>query len=186
MNPSLSGGRRAAGFTLIELLVVLALASILMAIGLPNLFNFIYRQKILGITQETAILLRLARLEAIKTANNSVVQIDTDAGTVTAFADLDQDKVFDSNERQIGFLRVPKGVTFGTVDGFTTPPTPGVAIFRSNGSVAAIGGFRFTNAKGDQLEARVLTQNSGRIQILKLQGGTWKAQGEGGQSWTWQ
>lgn len=157
-----------------------------MMIGLPNLFNYIQRQKVLGTVQETAILLRLARLEAIKRANNTVVQIDTNAGTVTAYSDLDQDMVFDAGETQIGFLRVPKGVTFLPVDGFTTPPSPAVAVFRSNGSVTTPGAFRFRGVKGDQLETRVLTQNSGRIVIQKMQGGIYKAQGDGGQSWTWQ
>jgi prepilin-type N-terminal cleavage/methylation domain-containing protein len=193
MKPLSSASRRAAGFSLIELLVVMLLMGVLMAIGLPNLFNYIFRQKVLGITQQTAILLRLARLEAIKTANNSVVQIDTAAGTVTAFSDLDQDKVLDNGERVIGRLDLPKGIKFGTVFGFKTPPTPAVAIFKSDGSLDApnptapdpAGAFLFQNTKGDQLRASVMQPSSGRVVVQKLQGSQWLAQGENGQAWTW-
>jgi prepilin-type N-terminal cleavage/methylation domain-containing protein len=190
MKPSFSAYRRTAGFSLIELLVVMALMGILMAIGLPNLFNYIHHQKILGITQQTAMVLRLARLESIKTANNAVVKLDTAAATVTGFLDLNQNLAQDASEVTLWRLELPKGIT-GSVNGFTTPPTPGVAVFRSNGSLQVAGDFRFLNSKGDELEASVpglpgLPVNSGRVQILKKQSGVWKLQGEGGQSWTWQ
>ena len=156
-----------------------------MAIGLPNLFNYIQHQKILGITQQTAMVLRLARLESIKMATNSVVKLDPATATVTGFLDLNQNLTQDTaTEPALWRLDLPKGIT-GSVTGFTTPPTPAVAVFRSNGSVGVAGGFRFLNSKGDQLEARVLGLNSGRVQILKLQGAAWRAQGENGLSWTW-
>jgi prepilin-type N-terminal cleavage/methylation domain-containing protein len=185
MKPSSNALHRAAGFSLIELLVVMALMGILMAMGLPNLFRYIQHQKVLGITQQTALALRLARLESIKMSSNAVVKLDTAAGTVTSFLDLNQNLAQDASEPALWRLDLPKGIT-GSVTGFTTPPTPAVAVFRSNGSVGVPGGFRFLNSKGDQLEARVPSTNSGRVQILKLQGITWKLQGEGGQSWTWQ
>jgi prepilin-type N-terminal cleavage/methylation domain-containing protein len=192
MNPSSSADRRVAGFTLIEVLVVMVLAGILMAIGLPNLFGYIQHQKILGITQQTAMVLRLARLESIKTANNAVVKLE--AGTVTGYMDLNQNLAQDANEPALWHLDLPKGIT-GSVNGFTTPPTPGVAVFSSNGRVDKVGDFRFLNSKGDELEASVVSLNptnpsvnlnNGRVQILKKQSGVWKLQGDGGQSWTWQ
>jgi prepilin-type N-terminal cleavage/methylation domain-containing protein len=193
MKPSLSAFRRAAGFTLIEILIVLALMGVLMAIGLPNLFAYIQHQKILGITQQTAMVFRLARLESIKTANNAVVKLDTAAATVTGYMDLNQNLTQDAAEPALWRLDLPKGIT-GSVDRFTTPPTPAVLVFRSDGSAAAPGGFIFLNNKGDQLEASVpgpsnlplQPVNTGRVEIRKLQGSAWKLQGEGGQSWTWQ
>ena len=177
---------RVAGFTLIELLVVIALMSILLTLTLPSAFRTIQHQKILAFAQQTAILMRQARLEAIKTAGNTVVQIDAAAGSVTAYADLNNNQTLDANEPLLGKLELTKGVTLLPVSGFTSPPSPAVAIFRSNGGVAAVGAFRFQDTNGDQLEARVLTATSGRVQIRKLQDdGTWIANGEGGKAWTW-
>jgi type IV fimbrial biogenesis protein FimT len=184
MEPS-SG--RAAGFTLIELLVALAIMGVLMAIGVPNLYAFIQRQKILGITQQTAIAFRLARLEAIKTSTNAVVMFDTDLGAVVAFNDTNGNKVLDASEKRVAVMQIPKGIGYAP-SGLTAAAVtsnPNIALFSSNGSVAAIGGFRFNNAKGDQLEARLLDKATARVQIVKLQGSLWVAQGEGGVSWKW-
>jgi Tfp pilus assembly protein FimT len=170
---------------MIEILIVLLLMGIVISLILPNFLKAIQHQKVLGVAQQTAILLRLARLEAIKTVTTTVVQIDTTKGTVTAFGDLNNNQTFDSNEKLVGKVDLSKGVTFMAVSGFSSPPSPAVAIFRTNGAVALAGAFRFQNANGDQLEARVLTATSGRVQIRKFQGGAWIAQGEGGQSWIW-
>jgi type IV fimbrial biogenesis protein FimT len=177
------GHRRAAGFTLIELLVVLAVGGIVLALLLPNFYNMIQRMKLQGAAQQTATLLRLARLEAVKRAAITAVQIDTAAGTVTAFVDSNNNQVMDSGETLLGQTRISKGVQFDTVEGFTTPPTPAVAVFRSNGGVALVGAFRFIGARGDQLRARVLTATSGRVQIEKLESGSWIANGQG--AWKW-
>jgi prepilin-type N-terminal cleavage/methylation domain-containing protein len=185
MKSSSNAFRRAAGFSLIEILIVMVLGGIVMAIGLPNLFHYIEHQKVLVITQQTAMVLRLARLESIKTANNAVVKVDTADRAVTGFMDLNQNLAQDANEPTLWRLNLPQGIT-ASVNGFTTPPTPGVAVFRSNGSVGVAGDFRFKNGRGDQLEANVPGLNSGRVKILKLQGTLWKAQGEDGLSWKWE
>jgi type IV fimbrial biogenesis protein FimT len=185
MKPS---SRRAAGFTLIELLIVLALMGVLMTVGIPNLYTFIQREKLLGIAQQTAITFRLARLQAIKTSTAAVVMIDTTDGNVVAYDDTDNDRILDGNEKKIAIMQIPKGITYSSsgLTPQTDPLKPNVAVFSSDGSVLTLGGLRFGNAKGDQLEARVLSPRStARVQILKLQGAAWKAQGEGGQSWTW-
>jgi len=189
MKLSSYASRRAAGFTLIELLVVLALMGVVMAIGIPNLYAFIQRQKILGIAQQTAIAFRLARLEGIKMSTASIVMVDTANRNVIAFNDANNDGLLNNGEKMDVLLQIPKGITF--VGAFGLSPAaditlPNVAVFRTDGSVTQLGGFRFSNAKGDQLEARVLSPKStARVQILKLQGAVWMAQGEGGQSWTW-
>jgi prepilin-type N-terminal cleavage/methylation domain-containing protein len=178
----------AAGFTLIELLIVLALLGIMLAIGLPNLLAMIQRSKILGVTRETVSLMRLARLEAIKTSENTGVTVQTvdQVSTVVAFTDADHNNTLDATDRLLGRVDLPRGVSLLAVDGFTTPPTPAVAVFRPSGSVAVVGAFQFSNPNGDQLEARVTTQSGARIQIRKYDGsGNWYAQGEGGRSWTW-
>jgi len=181
--------RRAAGFTLIETLIVLLIFGILVILVLPNFLKAIQHQKLLGVTQQTAILMRLARLQAIKTAVSTVVQIDTAKGTVTAFSDPNNNQTLDSGETMLGQIGIDqskaKGVTLMAVSGFTSPPTPAVAIFRSDGSTAAVGAFRFQNASGDQIEARVMAATSGRIVLQKYNGSTWLPNGEGANAWKW-
>jgi Tfp pilus assembly protein FimT len=178
---------------MIEILVVLLLMSLLLTLLLPSFLKTIQHQKLLGAAQQTAILLRLARLQAIKTANFAVVQIDTTKGTVTAFGDPNNNQTFDAGETMLGRVDLPKGVTFMAVYGFTSPPTPAVAIFRSDGSMpvnlavtGGAGAFRLQNTAGDQLQARVLTATSGRVVIEKNDGtGNWLPNGEGPKAWKW-
>ena len=190
---------RAAGFTMIEMLLVLLLMGILLVLVMPSFLNSIQHQKLLGISQQTAMLMRLARLQAIKTATNSVVQIDTTKGTVTAFTDSNGNLAFDSaTEKLLGQINLSKGVSFMAVDRFTSPPTPAVAVFRSDGSVLcpaadpqctttqSPGAFRFQDVRGDQIEVRVMTATSGRIVLQKyISGTTWLPNGEGTNAWKW-
>jgi prepilin-type N-terminal cleavage/methylation domain-containing protein len=79
---------RVRGFTLIELLTVLAIAMVLMLFGFPALHHMILRSQVQGAAQEVSAVVRLARLEAIRRGCVTVVKIDPNAGTVTAFADI--------------------------------------------------------------------------------------------------
>lgn len=177
----------AAGFTLIELLITLALLSILMTFGMPKLLNMIQRQKILGFTQQTAILLRLARLEAIKTSTNSIVTTNQAGTVVQAFSDPNGNNTLDAGEDELGRLDLPKGVSLLAISGFTPQisPKPSVAVYRPNGSILAPGAFQFQDPNGDQLEARVMSKSGGQVLIQKELGGSWHAQDEGGKPWTW-
>ena len=176
-----------AGFTLIEMLLVMALLSIIAALGVPKLLNLIQRQKILGTAQQTAMLLRLARLNAVKTSANCVVTASQDLSVVRAFNDANRNNTLDVDETELGRLDLPKGVVLTAVSGFTpqTAPNPPVAVFRSDGSITATGAFQFKDANGDQLEARVMTTSGGQVQIRKELSGAWYAQGEGGKTWVW-
>lgn len=170
---------------MIEILIVLLILGIVLTLVLPNFLRAIQHQKLLGTAQQTAILMRLARLQAIKTGINSIVQIDSAKGTVTAYSDANSNLAFDSTEKMLGRIDLSKGVAFMAVSGFTSPPAPAVAVFRSDGSTAAVGAFRFQTPNGDQVEARVLTATSGRIVLQKYNGSTWLPSGEGANAWKW-
>lgn len=53
------------GFTLIELMVVVAVLGVLAAIAMPNMRDFIDRQRLIAQVREVANLMQLARSEAI-------------------------------------------------------------------------------------------------------------------------
>ncbi|HEY4573267.1 MAG TPA: prepilin-type N-terminal cleavage/methylation domain-containing protein, partial [Thermoanaerobaculia bacterium] len=107
---------RVRGFTLIEMLVVLMLMLVLVGLGIPALQDSLHKSKIRGVVQETTVLMRLARIEAIKRSVQSVVQIVPstgagDPGHVQAFLDLDSDKQLGANDTMIGTVTLLSGVS---------------------------------------------------------------------------
>lgn len=104
MNPTRWRDRE-GGFSMAEMLVVVALVLILSVLGFPMIQNLFQRSKLEGFARETAILMRSARLAAVKTGGlenfdplnatprtwsaRTVVGIDSTAREVFAFVDLD-------------------------------------------------------------------------------------------------
>jgi prepilin-type N-terminal cleavage/methylation domain-containing protein len=199
-------GRGRRGFTLIEMLVVLALAMILMLLTIPSMFTILHQGKLRGIAQEAAVLMRQARLDAVKLSAQAVVRIVPPAGgalgRVEAFSDRNRDGKLTAGEPILGTLELPKGVKFLappdvegklSVDGFSVDPedasNPKVAIFDSNGAIAEVGAFRFADTYENYLEVRVEPAATARIELRKarLDGSTWSwyASGDGGEAWKW-
>jgi type IV fimbrial biogenesis protein FimT len=69
---------RLRGFTLIELLVVLAVAAVLMAVGVPNLRNITLSNRLTANTASLADDIRFSRTEAIK--RNATVTVCASSG----------------------------------------------------------------------------------------------------------
>jgi prepilin-type N-terminal cleavage/methylation domain-containing protein len=203
-NSELGRGRR--GFTLIEMLVVLALAMVLMLITIPAMFSSLRQGKLRGIAQETAVLMRLARLDAIKYSTQTVVRIvlptSTEIGRVEAFSDRNGDGKLTAGEPLLGTRRLPKGIKFmappntegaASVDKLTPDPDgaskPRIAVFNRDGSIAALGAFRFADTYGNYLEVRVEPEATARIELRKarLEGSAWNfyASGDGKEAWKW-
>lgn len=202
--PELGRGRR--GFTLIEMLVVLALAMVLMLFTIPAMFSTLRQGKLRGVAQETSVLMRLARLDAIKYSTQAVVRIvlpaGADFGWVEAFSDRNGDGKLTAGEPMLGTRRLPKGVTFtappnfvgaASVSGFTADPAsasnPKIALFNRDGSIADLGAFRFADAYQNFVEVRVEPAATARIELRKarLEGSAWNwyASGDGGEAWKW-
>lgn len=66
-----------AGFTLIELMVTVGLAAILMAVAIPNMRDFMRNNRLTGTVNDLLHSLQVARTEAIKRQNGSVVVCGT-------------------------------------------------------------------------------------------------------------
>lgn len=66
----LSGARRAAGFTLIELMIAVAVAGVLLSMGLPSFREAVRLQRTKSAASEMHLSFLLARSEAIKRATN--------------------------------------------------------------------------------------------------------------------
>jgi prepilin-type N-terminal cleavage/methylation domain-containing protein len=194
-------GRGPRGFTLIEMLVVLALMLVLVALGLPALQTALHQSKIRGIAQEVTVLMRLARIEAVKGPSRAVVQIVPQTapgvlGHVRAFVDTNSDGRLDATETVLGDFTLSTGVTFvdsagnvdkASVEGFSTDPDggPAIAIFQRDGSIEKIGGFRFGDSNGNLLEVHVEPAATARIQVRKFETAKYVPGGDNGKAWTW-
>lgn len=189
---------------MIEMLAVLAIVITLLLIGVPALQTYMRQGKLRGIANDTATLMRLARLDAIRRSCTSVVRIVETPPRVEGFPDCDLNGVADADKPALGSFPVPTGVHHLappnlqgklSVGDFSASPIagdPNLAIFQPDGSIQATGGFRFGDDLGNFLEVWVAPKATARIEIHKCRVCTdasiradWYASGEGGQVWTW-
>src|SRR5215208_49303 len=164
--------RAARGFTLIETLVVLTIILTVALFTMPSLLATVRQAKLRGMANQTAVLMRLARLEAIRYGCPAVVRVAAAGGGqpagVEGFADCNNDGLQDADKRTLGRFPIPRNVRLlappalegkDAVDDLSTDLTdaaaPNVAIFLGNGSISATGAFRFGDDAGNFLEVRV-------------------------------
>jgi prepilin-type N-terminal cleavage/methylation domain-containing protein len=198
-NPTPGRGQR--GFTLIEMLVVMALMLALVAIGIPSLQNALHQSKMRGMVQEISVAMRLARIDAIKTSSQGIVQIVPSTGPgvlplVRAFSDRDSDSKLDVGEPVLASFVLPTGVTFednaglldkDSVKDFSADPDggPNMAIFLRDGSIDKIGRFRISDPYGNHMEIRVEPKATARIEVRKFENSDYVPNGDNGKAWTW-
>lgn len=79
--------KQVRGFTLIELMVVVAILGVLAAIAMPNMRDFIDRQRLIAQAREIANVMQLARSEAIAHSASGAAEAKSIAVTVSPTAD---------------------------------------------------------------------------------------------------
>ncbi|MBN0989053.1 GspH/FimT family pseudopilin [Amphritea pacifica] len=170
------------GFTLIELIVTIAVAAILIAVGIPSFSDFIKRGQITEQRDTLYASLMLARSEAVNrgssvsvcaTSNQASCNI-AGAGTVSwatgwlVFTDPDEDGVVDSDETVMKVMSAIGG-------GNSVKWDDGRLITYDNeGRSSSAGTFTFCDASKDVSYARaVIISSSGRIRrdITNASGG---------------
>jgi len=203
-----------AGFTLFELLVVIALISIMATMATPNFLRLIQRSKLTGISQETSLLLRMARDYAIRYNTETVVRFDLNTSEVIAFVEVDGvlpgdpgDRIFNpiagsphrSTDWELARYQLPSRVTFdapaadpppctGTpICLFTPVAGENVAVFQPNGSADTRGAIRFADPFGNFLQVRVEPAATGRVRIEKFHDADvkWYFRNENNKPWEW-
>lgn len=197
--------RSVRGFSLIEMLVVLALAAILMFFSVPALLTTIRQSRLRGVAQETTVLIRQARLDAIKTSSQAVVRIVPPSpadpiGRIEAFSDRNSDGKLEAGEPVLGRVELPNRVFFkdaagntdkASVEGFSdnaeSSALPNIARFQSNGAIDKLGAYRFADDSDNYLEVRVEPAATARVEVRKWNEARndYFANGANGEAWSW-
>lgn len=113
------------GFTLIEMMVVLAVAAILLGIGVPSFRSLIENQRMTAVTNDFFAAINLARSEAIKRGTRvDLVPAGADGdwseGWIV-FVDADDDQRPDAGE-QIIYTHGPVHESIAIIPGFKDSP----------------------------------------------------------------
>lgn len=96
------------GFTLVELMITLAIAAILVSVGIPSFRSVIQTNRAATQTNELVTALNLARSEAVKRSSNISVCASSDSATCSA-----------SSNWATGWILFADAGTAGTFDGGT-------------------------------------------------------------------
>lgn len=179
------------GYSLVEVLVVLVFFGMLMLVGLPSLLDLIHRSKLEGAAQQTASIMRRARLEAIQRNLPAMVLVRPSENRVLAFLDDGATGgAFDSDDTVLGEVPLPRGVEVrdetgnvgSAADTFGDPDGP---VFLGDGSAAASGAVRLADVRNNVLQVEVAPAATGKVNVAKWQGGKWIEPGGDG-PWEWQ
>lgn len=137
----ISSGRSSAGFTLVELLVTITVLGIILALGLPNLREFMVRNQAVAVTTEFASDISRARIEAI--SRNNCVTICMSGNTANALAGGTPTCAAAGSDWQAGWIIFSNPSCSATQDDPTTVNSTLVAV-RQTGTEA----FTLTPASG--------------------------------------
>jgi prepilin-type N-terminal cleavage/methylation domain-containing protein len=169
------------GFTLVELLIVLALLGVIMGLGMPAMLNALNRAKLTSFAQQAAAAMQAARHEAIKRSTVARVEVHFSDNSIFAYVDVNGDSLYTpgtdvlifQGSAPAGVVLQGPGTTLNSNAVYNFAPLAaggGVALFNSDGSVVALGGFRFRDQRGNIMEAFVSPQASARIAVRKYAG----------------
>ncbi len=188
--------RRAAarGFTLIELMIVLAIVATLIAIGLPNMADFVAEQRVRSVTSDIASQIAYARAKSVELGRRVYIQrlgADWNSGW-RIFADLNNNLTYDAGEelQQFNGFGTGTGSATGrlyvcsTVADFATNVIfrPDGRVVRSGTATTAADGIYVVDPMGDtdpcnNKTRAVLFDLSGRVNSRIITSGSASCKG---------
>jgi type IV fimbrial biogenesis protein FimT len=174
--------RKVTGFTLIELVVTVAIAAIVLTIGVPSFQQLIADNRITAQVNQFVTSLNIARSEAVKRNSRVRVCKSSDGATCAAsgdwqqgwmvFSDLDNDGTVDTDgdannceQTEDCIINVVSGPLAGSA---TLTSTASSVVFLSSGSISAAASFTHTILHCSGQQKRTISVASiGRISVTK-------------------
>lgn len=156
------GSRRRAlpGFTLAETLTAMAIAAILLGIGVPSIVSYMPRLRLNGASRQLMFDLVEARMQAVKFACNVTVHFERD-GSYTVWADRDRDGLTGSDE-------ISSKAISGSYTDVSMKSNEADIRFDSRGASDVNGNIVLYNTKG----AKMVSVNTvGRVKIISYTAG---------------
>ena len=165
---------KASGLTLVELLVTIVVLSVLLALGIPGLQDFVRNNRVTGQANDLVLSVQLARSEAVKRGTRGVIcakKADQDTCTDSGndnwstgwivYTDVDQDGTLapdPSGEDCVNFdciIRIRDALNKTTLDGAGENSIG----FLPNGLVSSIAPYSLTLTadKCQETQSRVIT-----------------------------
>lgn len=168
------GPVRSRGLSLIEVLVVMAIAAVLLGVGVPNMQSFVLNNRLASSTHEFYSTLQFARSEAVRRGQQITLVHNGTAGSGnwgagwTMFVDADRDGVQDAGEETLRAgapLEAPLTL-YGNAN-FAS-----FIAFDASGRLTTAGGGAFVVCHGANLtesgqsrSRAVLVNGSGRVRL---------------------
>ena len=173
---------RPYGFTLIELMITLAIAAIVMAIGVPSFQVMMRTNRIAAHTNDFLGSLNLARSEAIKRGAGSRVVLcpGTQAGCSGSawgsgwivFVDANDNGVWDAGEQLLRVHEKLSGDDALTGDTlvrtYISFASDGVARLAGNNAVFQLGTLTFTMCNSSNQRNRIEIGQTGRARVVPV------------------
>ena len=150
--------RNNRGVSLIEIVVVIAIVGILSAIAVPNVIGWRAARKLDGAARNFMADMELARIKAIREAEDISVVFDVAGESYQMIVDLDDDYTLDPGETQFRERTMPPGITI-----VSTTFSGNRTRFNTRGTPNIIGRATFGNSAGNELE--VFLSMTGRLRI---------------------
>ena len=174
--------RTTGGFTLIELMVTLAIAAVLLVVGVPSFVSFQRNSQLTSLTNSLVAAIYAARGEAMKTGLNAFVVPTGNGAAWTAgwivFVDKDRDGSFSESADTIVQTQAAPESYFTVSGNGTAGETPAYIMFDSSGysktKTAGFGALTLSLTRTDVSTAaqseqtrRIIIASTGRLRTCK-------------------
>jgi type IV fimbrial biogenesis protein FimT len=170
--------RRNLGFTLIELIVTMAIAAIILTIGVPAFRDMILNNTRVALVNEVVGALSLARSEAAKSGLRATICRSVDGATCATdtpgvwengwiiYVDRNQDNALSSGEAIKVQGSIPQGFTLRGTGSFSQTIS-----YSSNGVSSGTGIFQLCDSRRENQSRLIEVNNTGRIKAQEWQSG---------------